>query len=275
MFPTQKLITEAGSNLSCGILPNSGFHEVVACSKVNKEHEDDELGELRHFSFKEYEGERSNKDDPVKDAPHLKPLKLRKQHIGTEYEPKLASIGDYWHEQTTKEIFDLLKEYEGLFPASVSELKGIKEDLGEMQIILKPDARPFKRRPYHLNLQVKEKVKREIDKMSAAGLIFPVDDTEWISPIIIQDKKDSDNIRVCVDYHSLKNACFHDPFPTPFSDQVLDNIASQEAYSFTNGFFRYHQVRIPEEDKKKTTFKFTIEWVSYIYHVMVFGLKDA
>jgi hypothetical protein len=71
------------------------------------------------------------------------------------------------------EIQALLWEYEDLFPTKFSELKGIKGDLGEMKIELNPDSRPIKHRPYHLNPRVKEKVKKEIDRMLAAGLIFP------------------------------------------------------------------------------------------------------
>jgi hypothetical protein len=63
----------------------------------------------------------------------------------------------------------LLQEYEDLFPTIFSELKGIKGDLGEMKIELNPDSRPFKHRPYHLNPRIKEKVKKEIDRMLAAG----------------------------------------------------------------------------------------------------------
>jgi hypothetical protein len=36
---------------------------------------------------------------------------------------------------------------------------------------------------------VKEKVKREIDKMLEARLIFAVEEAEWVSPIVIQSKK--------------------------------------------------------------------------------------
>ena len=39
----------------------------------------------------------------------------------------------------------------------------------------------------------------------------------------------------------------HDPFPTPFTDEVLDNVGGQEVYSFTYGFSGYHQIRIHEE----------------------------
>jgi hypothetical protein len=63
-----------------------------------------------------------------------------------------------------------------------------------MRIELNPESRPIKHRPYHLNPRVKEKVKKEIDRMLAAGMIFPVDKAEWISPIIIQTKKGMEDI---------------------------------------------------------------------------------
>jgi hypothetical protein len=37
------------------------------------------------------------------------------------------------------------------------------------------------------------------DKMFANGMIFPIDKAECISPIVIQTKKCTEDIRVCVD----------------------------------------------------------------------------
>jgi len=185
-------------------------------------------------------------------------MKLRKQNLGKDDKPKMASEGDYWDEQTTKEIFDLLQEYQDLFPASLAKLKGIKGDIGEMKIVLRPNARQVNHRPYRLNPRVKKKVKKEINKMLEAGIIFSVDEVEWISPMVIQNKKDATEIRVCVDYRNPKNSCVHDPFSTPFSDEVLDIVAGNEAYSFIDGFLGYHQVQITEDDKRKTTF--TTKW---------------
>jgi len=34
----------------------------------------------------------------------------------------------------------------------------------------------------------------------------------------------------------LNDACVTDPFPTLFTDEVLDNVGGQEAYSFSHGF---------------------------------------
>jgi len=134
----------------------------------------------------------------------------------------MASIGDYWDKKTMTEIQALLREYEDFFPKSFSDLKGIKGYLGEVKIELKHDAKPVKHKPYCLIPRVKEKVKKEIDGMLEVGLIFPMDEAKWISPIVIQRKKGNDDIRVCVDHKNLNSSSMHDLFPTPFSDEVLD-----------------------------------------------------
>jgi hypothetical protein len=66
-----------------------------------------------------------------------------------------------------------------------SELKGIKGIMGEMKIELKLGSKPVRHRPYCLNPRLKEKVKKEIDKMLEDGLIFAVEEVEWVNPIVI------------------------------------------------------------------------------------------
>jgi hypothetical protein len=89
-------------------------------------------------------------------------------NIGSEKIPKMASIGDYWDDKTMNEVHTLLREYDDLFPKTFLELKGIKGAMGEMKIELKPNSRPVKHRPYRLNPRIKEKVKKEVEKMLAA-----------------------------------------------------------------------------------------------------------
>jgi hypothetical protein len=108
--------------------------------------------------------------------------------------------------------------------------------------------------------------------MLEAGIIEPVEESEWVSPMVVQEKKQG-GIRICVDLRKLNDAFLHDPFPTPFTDEVLENVGGQEAYSFTDGFSGYHQIKIAPEDRYKTTF--STEWGSYQYTVMPFGLKNA
>jgi hypothetical protein len=67
-------------------------------------------------------------------------------------------------------------------------MKGIKRPMGETRIPLKPNARPVKQRPYILNHKYREKVKIELDRMMEARIIEPVEESEWISPMVVQDK---------------------------------------------------------------------------------------
>ena len=62
-------------------------------------------------------------------------------------------------------ITELLHEFQDLFPTKFSEMKGIVDDLGEINIPLKRYAKPVKQRPYRLNPRYKEKVKEELDRM--------------------------------------------------------------------------------------------------------------
>ena len=80
----------------------------------------------------------------------------------------------------------------------MAELKGIKGYLGEMHIVLKPDSRLVKHRPYRLNPRVKEKVKAEIYKMLNVGLIFLVEEAEWAIPIVINRIKRRNQKSECV-----------------------------------------------------------------------------
>lgn len=66
---------------------------------------------------------------------------------------------------------------------------------------------------------------------------------------------------------------YHDPFPTPFIDEILENMRGREVYSFIDGFFGYHQVKITEEDMHKTTF--VTKWCLFSYTMMPFNLKNA
>ena len=145
-------------------------------------------------------------------------------------------LGDYWDDATVEKFVEFLREYQDLFPTKITELKEILGDLGVMKITLKPDAKPVKQRPYRLNPKYKAKVHEELDKMLAVGIIQPVKEFDWVSPMVVQEKKQKGEIRIYVDLGKLNDAYANDPFPTLFIDEVLENVGGQEAYSFTDGF---------------------------------------
>jgi hypothetical protein len=90
--------------------------------------------------------------------------------------------------------------------------------------------------------------------------------------MVFHEKKQG-GIIICVYLRKMNDLFLHDPFPTPFTNEVLKNVRGQEAYSFTDKFSGYHQINIESEDRYKTTF--STEWVSYKYTVLLFELKNV
>ena len=68
-----------------------------------------------------------------------------------------------------------------------------------MRIPLKHDMKPMKQRHYRLNPKYKEKVKEELEKILAAGIIEPVEESKWVSPMIVQEKNTKGGIKISFD----------------------------------------------------------------------------
>jgi hypothetical protein len=117
--------------------------ELFSCYHVQEEASDEE--DLRDIHIEEAEVERDVEGPPIELKFIYVPIKLKKVNIGTVDHPKMASIGDYWDEQTVESITKLLHEYNDLFPTTFIDMKGIVGELGEMKIPLRPEARPIRK----------------------------------------------------------------------------------------------------------------------------------
>jgi len=82
------------------------------------------------------------------------------------------------------------------------------------------DENPVNQHPYRLNPKYKEKVCEELDKMLIAGIIEPVEESDSICPMVVQEKKIKGKIWIFLDLRKLNDACVHDPFPMPFTDEA-------------------------------------------------------
>ena len=106
------------------------------------------------------------------------------------------------------------------------------------------------------------------------GIIYLVDQSRWSSPMVIQLKKyGPKKLRICVDFRWLNKVTLTHPFPTPFADEIINEVAGHEYYSFIDGFSGYNQVAIAKERQQKTTF--LCEFGNFSYKFMSFGLKNA
>ncbi len=85
------------------------------------------------------------------------------------------------------------------------------------------------------------------------GFIEFVEETTWSSPIVVVLKKNG-KLRIYIDFRKLNVATKKDPYPLPFTDEVLNIVARYDAYSFLDGYSKYHQISITPEDRYKTSF---------------------
>jgi hypothetical protein len=66
--------------------------------------------------------------------------------------------------------------------------------------------------------------------------------------------KKNGKLRIYIDFKKLNVATKKDPYPLPFIDEVLNTKTRYEAYSFLDGYSKYHQISIAPEDKYNIAF---------------------
>jgi hypothetical protein len=68
-------------------------------------------------------------------------------------------------------------------------------------------------------------------------------------------------IHVCMDFHDLNKAFPKDNFPTSFIDQIVDECAGCEVFSFMDGFLGYNQIQIKPKDQHKMNFYLSLGYL--------------
>nr|GFB38231.1 retrovirus-related Pol polyprotein from transposon 17.6 [Tanacetum cinerariifolium] len=134
----------------------------------------------------------------------------------------------------------------------------IAKELGEEErTALIKDYKPAVQHQRWVNPKIHNVIKKEVEKLLDAGLIYPISDSPWVSPVHCVPKKGGFTVveneeneliptrlvtgwRVCIDYH---------------------------------GFSGYFQIPIDPHDQEKTTF--TCPYGTFAYRRMPFGLCNA
>ncbi|GKB31931.1 reverse transcriptase domain-containing protein [Tanacetum coccineum] len=168
-------------------------------------------------------------------------------------------------------LLEVLKNHKEVIAWSIADIKGIDSSFCTQKIIIEDEFKPSVQPQRRVNPNIKEVVKKEVIKLLDAGLIYPISDSPWVSPVQVVPKKGGMTVVkneknelipqrtitrwcVCIDYYKLNNATQKDHFPLSFIDQMLERLAGHEYYCFLDGFSGYFQITIAPEDQEKTTF---------------------
>ncbi|XP_073049483.1 uncharacterized protein [Primulina eburnea] len=244
----------------------------------------EDLGERRDLT-----PQRSSIEDPP--TLELKPLPphLKYVYLGENNTLPVivsAALTDVMEDK----LLEVLKAHKGAFAWKVADIKGINPSVCMHKILMEEKYSPLVQPQRRLNPKMQEVVKAETIKLLDAGIIYPISDSAWVSPVQCVPKKGGITVitnenneliptrtvtgwRVCIDYRKLNDATRKDHFPLPFIDQMLERLAGHEFYCFLDGYSGYNQIMIAPEDQEKTTF--TCPYGTFAFRRMPFGLCNA
>ncbi|GJW83776.1 reverse transcriptase domain-containing protein [Tanacetum coccineum] len=201
-------------------------------------------------------------DDPSSPLPpkelHFEELKMIKSSINDLSEVELKDLPSYLEyvflEGTdklpiiiSKELKDeekaallkVLKLHKRAIAWKISDIKGIDPSFCTHKILMEDDFKPAVQHQRRVNPNIHEVIKKEVIKLHDAGLIYPISESPWVSPVHCVPKKggmtvveneDNEFIptrlvtgwRVCIDYHKkiLEDIPVVKEFPDVFPEDL-------------------------------------------------------
>ena len=122
-------------------------------------------------------------------------------------------------EQEEKLLLVLMKHKKAI-GWTLADIPGISPSTCMHRILLEDGAKPVRQPQRRLNPVILDVVKKEVTKLLQAGIIYPISDSQWVSPIqvvpkktcltVIKNERDEliptrvqNSWRVCIDYRRL------------------------------------------------------------------------
>jgi len=148
----------------------------------------------------------------------------------------------------------VLRGNKGALGWKISDLKGINPAYCMHKIHMEAEYKLVVQPQRRLNPTMKEVVKKEVLKLLDAGMIYPISDSSWVTPVHVVPKKGGMTVvanekneliptrtvtgwKMCIDYQRLNSTTRKDHFLLPFMDQMIERLAGQAFYCFLDGFW--------------------------------------
>nr|GEY09308.1 reverse transcriptase domain-containing protein [Tanacetum cinerariifolium] len=111
-------------------------------------------------------------------------------------------------------LINVLKSRKKAIAWKLTDIRGIDPEFCSHKILLEEDFSPKVQSQRRVNPKIHDVIKKEVEKLLDAGLIYPISDSPW----------------------------------------MLERLAGNEYYCFLDGFLGYFQIPIDPKDQEKTTF---------------------
>nr|GEV70245.1 reverse transcriptase domain-containing protein [Tanacetum cinerariifolium] len=208
----------------------------------------------------EAKSDKSSIDEPTE--VELKDLPPHLEYVFLEGDDKLPVIiaKDLSVEEKTA-LITILKSYKRAIAWKLSDIKGIDPEFCTHKILMEEDFEPTVQHQRRVNPKIHDVIKQEVLKLFDTGLIYPISDSPWVSPVhrvpkkdgfIVVENKENELIptrlvtgwRVCIDYRKLNEATRMDHFPLPFMDQMLERLAGNQYYCFLDERIKVDKAKV-------------------------------
>ncbi|KAL2330366.1 hypothetical protein Fmac_017947 [Flemingia macrophylla] len=130
-------------------------------------------------------------DSPVvKQEVELKMLPPQLKYVFLEADgSKPVIISSHLTIEKEKQLIEVLRNNKEAIGWTLADLKGISPSYCMHKIHIEQDYMPIAQPQRRLNPMMKEVVKKEVLKLLEVGIIYPISDSAWVSPVQVVPKK--------------------------------------------------------------------------------------
>ena len=192
-------------------------------------------------------------------------------HITEETDINYNHLRQKWekHLPLGKRTGDPLGDLKAIFPETFDGKVGLFD--GEAELKVSPDAKPVQLPPRAVALSVLPKLKAELDRMEAEGIIRPCPETtDWVHNLVIVNKKNGD-IRLCLDPKNLNKYLIRSVHHTASWEDASVSFAKGEFFSTLDAKSGYWTKKLSADSQPLTAFNTPFK--KYCFVRLPFGLS--
>ncbi|KAG6451048.1 hypothetical protein O3G_MSEX006918 [Manduca sexta] len=165
-------------------------------------------------------------------------------------------------------INNIISRHKSLFDGTLGRYSG-----GPVQLCVRPGAQPVFSRARPVPYAMRTRVDAELDAMLRAGVIEPVERSDWASPLVIARKSDG-GIRLCADYKvTLNPVLMIDRYPVPRIDDLLSDLSGNMWFTKLDLSQAYNQLELDARSRDYTVIN--THRGLFKYKRLVYGLSSS
>lgn len=172
-------------------------------------------------------------------------------------------------DEKSKVVSELYRKFTEVFTDKLGCYQG-----EPAKLVLKDNVVPKFLKPRPIPFSLKGKVEAEIDRLVEIGILTPISNSEWGSPVVPIIKK-SGEIRLCADFRasSLNDSLIIDRHPIPRIEDLFNTLQKGKTFSKIDLSQAYQQVCLDEKSKPLCTISTTKGL--FMYNRVPYGVASA